>query len=73
MKEERSLLNALAERMGSIIERKQVEEALEAANQLLNASNQQLVCVQAQNMQSEFFSHLTLLLPFRTCTPRPMP
>ncbi len=42
LKEERSLLNALAERMGSIIERKQAEEALYAANQQLDASNQQL-------------------------------
>ena len=60
MKEERSLLNALAERMGSIIERKQVEEALKATNQQLNASNQQLVCVQAQNKQSypkSWFAH----------------
>jgi PAS domain S-box-containing protein len=41
LKEERNLLNALAERLGYIVERKQAEEALGTANQQLNASNQQ--------------------------------
>ncbi len=53
LKEERSLLNALAERMGSIIERKQTEETLEAANQQLNASNQQLDASNQQLRASE--------------------
>jgi PAS domain S-box-containing protein len=48
LREERNLLNTLAERMGNITERKLAEKALGAANQQLNASNQQLQASEQQ-------------------------
>ena len=48
LKEERELLHDLAERVGSITERKRAEEALNAANQQLKAANQQLQATEQQ-------------------------
>ncbi len=48
LKEERNLINTIAEHLGRIIERNQAEEELKSANQQLQASEQQL---KASNQQ----------------------
>ena len=50
LKEERLLLDALAERLGRITERTQAEEELKTTNQQLTANNQQLTASEQQIM-----------------------
>ncbi len=53
LKEERTLINAVAERVGRIIERKRTEEDLKAAHKELETANHGLKEVQSQMVQSE--------------------
>ncbi len=53
LKEERNLINAITERLGRIIERKQAEQELKSSNQQLRASEQQLRASNQQLRASE--------------------